>query len=62
MAKFRVLITGMAVVSQSQIIEAENAELARVKALEPETYNNGVWDYCGVEADTVQCDDVESGY
>lgn len=24
--------------------------------------NNGVWDYCGVEPDTIQCDEVESGY
>jgi len=60
MPKFRVVITGMAVVSQSHIVEADNAELARAKAVEPDTYNNGVWDYQGVEEGTVQCDNVES--
>lgn len=62
MPKFKVYITGMAVVSQSQIIEADNAELARAEAVKPDTYNNGVWDYCGVEPDTIQCDDWEEGY
>jgi hypothetical protein len=62
MPKFKVLITAMAVVSQSQIIEADDIEDARYKATQPETYNNGVWDYCGVEGNTVECDDVEGGY
>lgn len=62
MPKFKVYITGMAVVSQSQIIEAEDAEEARAEAVKPDTYNNGIWDCCGVEPDTIQCDEVESGY
>jgi len=62
MPKFKVFITAMAVVSQSQIVEADDMESARALAVKPETYNNGTWDYCGVEDDTVQCDEVEGGY
>lgn len=62
MPKFKVYITGMAVVSQSQIIEAEDAEEARSKAVQPDTYNDGVWEYCSIDSETVDCDEVESGY
>ena len=62
MPKFKVYITGMAVVSQSQIIEADNAELARAEAVQPDTYNDGIWDYCSIDSETVDCDEVESGY
>lgn len=59
MPKYKVFLTAMAVVSQSQVIEADNIELARAKAKQSDVYNNGIWDYCGVEDDTVECDDVE---
>lgn len=62
MPKFKVLISGMAVVNQEQIIEAENAEEAREKAVQPNVYNNGTWDTCDVDGRSIQCDDVEGGY
>lgn len=59
MAKFKVYLTGMAVVSQSQVIEADNAEEARTKAVQPDKYNNSTWEYMGVESETVDCFSVE---
>jgi hypothetical protein len=56
MAKFRIESSATAVVSQSIEIEADNADEARAKYLAGE-YNDHVWDYRGVNDETV---DVES--
>lgn len=59
MAKYTVYISGMAFSSQSHVIEAENEEQARAIAMKPETYNNVVWSYNGIDEETVECDHVE---
>lgn len=59
MPKFRVIITGMALMSQTHIIEADNAELARAQAVQPDTYNNAFWEYSSLEDGTIACDYVE---
>lgn len=58
MAKFLIESNATAVVSQTVEIEAENADEAKAKYLAGE-YNNHVWDYRGVNDDTVDVESVE---
>jgi hypothetical protein len=58
MPKFTVRISAMAEVSQTFIVEAENAEDARYQAIDSDTYNNNVWAYEGIDSNTVACEEV----
>ena len=58
-AKFRIRTTAMALVEQVHIVEADDIEHARAKALDPNLHSKSNWDFCCIEDGSLVCDDVE---
>jgi hypothetical protein len=46
--QYRVVVSSLAYVSQTILVEAKNADEAEDLVFDQELWNNGVWDYEGV--------------